>query len=109
MKSLNFTIDFEEEAKNVKIFHATPIKNNLYWYEDSPEKFYLIMAEKHQSEVMIYGHTHIQYFKQIGNKYFINAGSLGKPKDGDLKRCIAIVDINTDNLKAMFFRREYDI
>ncbi len=103
MKSLNFTIDFEEEAKNVKIFHATPIKNNLYWYEDSPEKFYLIMAKKPQADVMIYGHTHIQYFKQIGNKYFIKAGSVGKPKDGDLKRCIAIVDINTDNLKVMFF------
>lgn len=109
MKSLYFNIDFEKEAKNVKIFHATPIKNDLYWYEDRPEKSYLLIAEESQVDVMIYGHTHIQYFKQIGNKYFIYAGSVGKPKDGDLKRCIAIVDINTDNLKVMLFRRSYDI
>lgn len=109
LKSLPFSIDFETEGKKVKIFHATPIKNNLYWYEDRPEKFYLLMAEKAQADVMIYGHTHIPYFKIIGDKYFINAGSIGKPKDRDSRTCITLIDISEDNLKVIFIRKEYDI
>lgn len=58
---------------------------------------------------MIYGHTHIPYFKQLNGKYFINAGSVGKPKDGDPRTCVCIIDILRDTVKVEFIRKEYDI
>jgi len=78
MKNLPFTIEFEVNGKMVKIFHATPIKNNLYWYEERQDKFFLLMADKAKADIMIYGHTHIPYFKKINGKYFINAGKCGE-------------------------------
>ena len=42
---------------------------------------------------MIFGHTHKPYRKDMNGKIFINAGSVGKPKDGDPRACVAIVEI----------------
>ncbi|MCX7987843.1 MAG: metallophosphatase family protein [Thermodesulfovibrio sp.] len=109
MKLLPFKIDFEAEDKKISLFHATPIKNNLYWYEDRLEKFFLLMAEKSGADIMIYGHTHIPYFKRIDDKYFINAGSVGKPKDGDPRACVCIIDIYKSKVEVQFIRKEYDL
>jgi predicted phosphodiesterase len=46
------------EGKRVKLFHAAPHKNNIYWYEDRPEKFFREMAEKAGADILVYGHTH---------------------------------------------------
>ncbi|MEN2985865.1 MAG: metallophosphoesterase family protein [Thermodesulfovibrionaceae bacterium] len=108
MKSLPFSISFQVEGKKVKIFHATPLKNNLYWYEERDTKFYLLMAEKANAQIMIYGHTHIPYFRRIDDYYFINAGSVGQPKDGDPRTCLCVIEIDKD-VKVQFIRKEYNI
>lgn len=109
IKGLPFEIAFEAEGRRVKIFHATPLKNNLYWYEDRDEDFFLHMARKADADIMIYGHTHIPYRKNIGGKVFINAGSVGKPKDGDTRACVCIVDITPENVETTFLRIPYDV
>ncbi len=71
--------------------------------------FFFSWLKKAGADVMIYGHTHIPYFKQLNGKYFINAGSVGKPKDGDPRTCVCIIDILRDTVKVEFIRKEYDI
>lgn len=109
MRSLPPEISFSAEGKRVKIFHAAPHKNNLYWYEDRPEKFFREMAEKADADVMIYGHTHKPYRKEFEGKVFINAGSVGKPKDGDPRTCATIVEITLDSVAVDFIRTAYDV
>jgi putative phosphoesterase len=109
MKQLPFSISFQAERKRVLLFHATPSKNNLYWYEDRPEKFYREMAGKVEADIMIYGHTHKPYRKDIGGKVFINAGSVGKPKDGDPRACVTLVDVTKDAVTTNFLRVPYDV
>jgi putative phosphoesterase len=109
MKNLPGEIKFTAEGKKVWLFHATPKKNNLYWYEDRPEKFFHEMAEKGDADVMIYGHIHKPYRKDIDGKVFINAGSVGKPKDGDPRACVTFVDIRETEVKTEFIRVPYDV
>ncbi|MCX7793835.1 MAG: metallophosphatase family protein [Thermodesulfovibrionales bacterium] len=109
MRSLPFQIELEIHGWKIKIFHATPIKNNLYWYEERDEKFFLQMADRAGADIMIYGHTHLPYRKDIGNKIFINAGSVGRPKDGDPRACLCVVDIEEKDIKTEFLRIPYDI
>ncbi len=109
MKNLPTEIKFTAEGKKVWLFHATPKKNNLYWYEDRPEKFFREMAEKGDADIMIYGHIHKPYRKDINGKVFINAGSVGKPKDGDPRACAAIVEIMKAEIKTEFVRVPYDV
>ena len=109
MRNLPTEIHFATNGKNVMLFHATPHKNNLYWFEDRPEKFFLEMAEKTKADVMIYGHTHKPYRKDIGGKVFINAGSVGKPKDGDTRTCVTLIRISDQGVEHEFLRVPYDI
>ncbi|MDD5772352.1 MAG: YfcE family phosphodiesterase [bacterium] len=109
MRKLPAEISFATNGKKVQLFHATPHKNNLYWYEERPDKFFLEMAEKTDADLMIYGHTHKPYRKDIQGKIFINAGSVGKPKDGDPRTCVAIINIMDKEIKTEFLRLTYDI
>jgi putative phosphoesterase len=102
-------ITFTVLERNVALFHATPRKNNLYWYEDRPDKFFHEMAEKVNADILIYGHTHKPYRKDFGNKVFVNAGSVGKPKDGDPKACVTMIDITAEAVKVEFLRVPYDV
>lgn len=106
---LPFSISFLACGEKVMLFHATPSKNNLYWYEDRPEKFFHEMAGKADADIFIYGHTHKPYRKDQGGKIFINAGSVGKPKDGDTRACVTLVDITTETVKVEFLRVPYDV
>lgn len=109
MKDLPFEIPLTVSGKKVLIFHASPKKNNIYWYEDRPEKFFREMAGKVDADVLIYGHTHRPYRKDIDGKVFINAGSVGKPKDGDTRTCVTLVEITGGDVKTDFIRVPYDI
>jgi len=44
---------------------------------------------------------------QIGNRYFINVGSVGQPRDGDPRAAYCIYD--SDELTVELFRLDYDI
>ncbi len=74
-----------------------------------PEKFFREMAEKVDADILIYGHTHKPYRRNIGGRVFINAGSVGKPKDGDTRACIALVEITAEDVKTEFVRASYDV
>ncbi len=109
LRRLPFSISFMVEEKKVLLFHATPSKNNLYWYEGRPEKFFREMAGKADADILIYGHTHKPYRKDFENKIFINAGSVGKSKNSDPRACVTLVDITTDDVKVEFLRVSYDV
>ncbi len=109
MAALPRVIELSAAGKKVKIFHASPHKNNLYWYEDRPEKFFREMADKADADIMIYGHTHKPYRKDFAGKTFINAGSVGKPKDGDVRTCTTLIEITSGSVFVDFIRTAYNV
>jgi putative phosphoesterase len=109
LKGLPTRLPFSTQGKKLLLFHAAPHKNNLYWYEDRPEKFFAEMAGKTDADILIYGHTHKPYRKDFGDRVFINAGSVGKPKDGDPRACVAFLEVTPEKVKTEFLRVEYDV
>jgi putative phosphoesterase len=109
MGGLPKEIGLEAGGRKVAIIHAAPHKNNLYWFEDRPEKFFREMAGKSEADIFIYGHTHKPYRKDLDGRVFINAGSVGKPKDGDPRACVTVIGIEPDSVRVEFRRVEYDI
>ena len=73
------------------------------------DDFFRQMAEKAGADMMVYGHTHKPYRKDLDGKIFINAGSVGKPKDGDVRSCVASVDIRPGIVETEFLRVPYDV
>ena len=97
------------EGRKAMFFHATPRKNNLYWYADRPEKFFQEMADKADADILVYGHTHKPYRKSMNGKLFINAGSVGKPKDGDPRACLTVIELTPTAVTTDFIRVPYDV
>ena len=108
-----FLREFEEQitikagGKRILLTHASPVSITDYVYEDDTEKQEEITDEL-EEDMIAFGHTHIPYVKKVKGKLFINAGSVGRPKDGDNRACYCILTIG-ETVEAEFVRVPYDI
>jgi predicted phosphodiesterase len=96
----------------VTLVHGSPTSNTLYWTEDRPDSFRLQMAGiagMKPGDTIAFGHTHKPWFREVGGMYFLNTGSVGKPKDGDWRAGYALLEAGDDRPTVSFVRVEYDI
>jgi len=110
------------QVKDFTIVHATLDTPGGWHYVQN--KFDAGVSFSYQfTQLCFYGHTHtpIIYRKrdrvealdgtevtlQDGDKYFINTGSVGQPRDGDWRSSYAVYDVASKNIQI--HRLEYDI
>jgi predicted phosphodiesterase len=62
------------------------------------------------ADVLVFGHTHKPWTRDIAGVRFVNAGSVGKPKDGDPRAGWLLLAIDgVGNVTATMQRVPYDI
>lgn len=106
---------------SILMVHGSPRKINEYLFEDRPDASYRRMMETAGADVLIFGHTHKPFTRVLiderdeaaKSRRIVNTGSVGKPKDGDPRACITLLEIG-DNVGAeaidvTFVRVEYDV
>ena len=93
---------------NIVLAHGSTRSINEYVLEDTNENDVLDMMAEAKADVLCVGHSHLPYFRIIGDKQVINIGSVGKPKDGNPNGCYALVTIE-DSIQVEFIRFAYDI
>jgi putative phosphoesterase len=90
------------------LVHGSPRKINEYLYEDRPQDTFERVAAIVESDVLIFGHTHLPYTKSVSGVLFVNAGSVGKPKDGDPRAGYTLLTLGK-RTEVVFRRVVYDI
>ena len=108
LRTLVPQIRFEADGKRVLLVHGSPRKMNEYLFEDRPLSSFQRLARTSDADVIVFGHTHVPYSKDVDGVLFVNVGSVGKPKDGDPRACYAILDLSSPH-PVTFRRIEYDI
>ena len=103
LRNLHSKIEFTVDGLRFLLIHGSPRKINEYLYEDRPESILMRILEPLDIDVLLCGHTHKPYHRQVAGIHIINDGSVGKPKDGDPRACYAIID--TDDALSVEFRR----
>lgn len=94
----------------IRVVHGSPRRINEYLFEDRDEASLQRIARSADCDVLIFGHTHKPWTRDIVGVRFINAGSAGKPKDGDARACWTMLEIGDDGqMEVVFHRVEYDI
>lgn len=81
---------------------------NEYLFEDRPISSFQRLAASSDADMIVFGHTHKPYVKNVDGVWFVNAGSIGKPKDGDWRACYVILSPGADQ-PAEFIRVHYDV
>ena len=73
---------FSKSIKNIGTLlfcHATPISNTHIFTKDTPSEQLSFHFENINADIVVCGHTHMQFDRTIGNLRVINAGSVGMP------------------------------
>ena len=94
------------------LVHGSPTLNTLYWTEDRDDRFCRKMAGLaglKPGDTIAFGHTHLHWYRAVDDIHFVNAGSAGRPKDGDPRACYAMVGMDGDSVDVEFVRVAYDI
>lgn len=96
------------DGRRVLFVHGSPRRMNEYLFEDRPVSSFRRLAATSEADVIVFGHTHRPYMKVVDGVLFVNAGSVGKPKDGDWRACYAILDLEAAS-PVEFVRLSYDV
>jgi putative phosphoesterase len=94
----------------VMLVHGSPRKVNEYLFEDRPEKSLVRLLDMVEADVLVCGHTHKPYHRVLSDgRHVVNAGSVGKPKDGDPRAGYITLTVNGQGLAVEFIRVDYDV
>ena len=117
LRALPFRLDVRtagghQAGAQLILVHGTPTLNTVYWTEDRPDAFAREMGRRagaREGDIIAFGHTHRPWHRTIDGIHFVNAGSVGRPKDGDWRACYAAITVNEGSTDATFLRVEYDL
>ena len=101
LKSLPLIRRMDTDNRKIVIFHGD--------YENTEKGLSDTTLERIAEEIIICGHIHKPYKKEIANKIIINPGSVGDPLDGDNRASYSIIEMLGDNLNVEYQRINYNI
>jgi predicted phosphodiesterase len=87
----------------ISIIHGSPWNDDEYVYEEQLSELFLDEVE---SDILIYGHTHIPCIKKFDNGLIINPGSVGQPRDYNPRASYVVLDLV--NKECSIERIKYD-
>jgi putative phosphoesterase len=109
LRTLASEIRFDADGKRVLLVHGSPRRINEYLFEDRPISSFERLAASSHADIVVFGHTHKPYTKFVDDVLFVNAGSVGKPKDGDWRACYIVLDPSDTANPVEFIRVPYDV
>jgi predicted phosphodiesterase len=108
----------------ILLAHGSPETRDNYILDWMDAMRQFVVMEKQKLNICFFGHSHLpslfayrgfnhdlnQHGKHTldkGNRYLVNFGGLGQPRDGDPRTCFGIFD--SDEMVVEFFRLKYDV
>ncbi len=110
LRALTQHIPIQLGDLQVLLVHGSPRRVNEYLYEDRPAASLERLLDLAKADVLVCGHTHKPYHRVLpSGRHVVNAGSVGKPKDGNPRAGYVVIKAEKDEFQAEFIRVEYNI
>lgn len=106
--SLPKTLMLKIENVNCMVFHGTPFSAEEYLYPDTPMSSFESFMMGSGTQLFIGGHSHYQFSKKLGYKFYMNPGSVGQSRDIGGKAAWAVLTVDDAKFKVDFIRTAYD-
>jgi len=91
------------------MFHGSPEHPNEFLFPNTPLSRFKELAKFFPNSIVVTGHSHTPYHKQVGTTHFINPGSVGRMFDSDPTASCAVLRITETTISVDHFRVEYAI
>lgn len=106
LSSLPPLLRFEWAGKRICVCHGSPYDRDEYIYPQEVSKELLFAAN---ADILVLGHTHIQFFVTFPEGIVLNPGSIGQPRDGDWMPGYAILEEVDGKIEVILRRFEYPL
>lgn len=93
----------------IGIFHGSPAANHEFLFATTSVKRFEELAASCKTDIVVTGHSHTPYHKDIGGVHFINPGSVGRMFDGNPSGSCAVLTVSANKISVNHYRIAYDI
>lgn len=98
------------ERFRISAYHGSPRDQlNEYVYPIASKSTFKTLLELAKADVLLLGHSHIPMEVVLGTKLVLNPGSVGQPRDGDVRASYAILEVRNGRLSHTIHRVRYDV
>jgi len=114
-KSIRFLADLPDslpvklKGYRFLLTHGSPVALDDPIYTDTPDDRLRELSAMTRADVILCGHTHKPFIREVDNRIFINPGSVGKPIDGDPRASYCVLTVKKGSLTIDHYRIEYEV
>jgi exopolyphosphatase/guanosine-5'-triphosphate,3'-diphosphate pyrophosphatase len=101
----NFRLEID--GKKLLLTHGSPESIDEHLYHDTPVERLKTLAEEAGADIVITGHSHEQYAREVDGAIFLNPGSVGRPGDENPQAAYAIIKFKPVGVELL--RVDYNV
>ena len=109
LRALPRDIRLEVGGKRVLLTHGSPASDEEPLTPTTSQARLRELAQIAMADLILCGHSHQPFARQVENVWFINTGSVGRPDDGDPRPCYAVMELGPGGMQLCHHRLEYDV
>jgi putative phosphoesterase len=109
LRFLSQEIRMKIAGRRILLTHGSPQSNEEPLMPSTTDARLIELARGAKADVIVCGHSHQPFVRQVDGVWFINTGSVGRPDDGDSRACYAILEFDSSSLEAEHHRVNYDV
>jgi putative phosphoesterase len=113
LRELPRELRLDIEGKRILLCHGSPRSTTEYLLEARSDGYLRQFTPGGKADantdVVVFGHTHVPYHRSVDGVHFINTGSVGRPKDGDPRAGYCVLSIDGETVTTEQVRLPYDV
>lgn len=96
-------------GKRILLIHGSPLSIKEHLTPDTPEPRLRELSRAARADIIICGHSHIPFIREVDGVFFLNPGSVGRPDDGDPRASYAVLELTSRRIRLQHHRVAYDV
>jgi putative phosphoesterase len=84
---------FRAGRRDLWVVHGSPLGDTDYLYPSVTRRGLLAKLRQERADLLICGHSHIPFVREVAGVKVVNCGSVGRPVDGDPRGSYAVCDL----------------
>lgn len=109
LRGLPMQRELTVEGWRILLAHGSPASVEEHLMPDTPAERMAELAAMTRAQIVVVGHSHHAFTRQVAETLFINTGSVGRADDGDPRAAYALLTLAPGQRDCQHFRVEYDV